>query len=139
MKSKSGYTLIEGLISMLIIGAISITTIGFASGYFKNTFNRDMQLKSVIENINTLEKVKVEVATPSQLYAFSQAHDIRIVAVGIGEVEFSTDGEMTVITDEKYGFSQKVLSNKAMLFRIEIGGDIPNTKLITIIKLEGLM
>lgn len=134
---KNGYTLIEGLISMLIVSVISITAIGFAGGYFNDTYRRDMQSKAVIENMNTLEKLKAEVATPSQLYAFSQEHDIKIVAIGIGEVEFSADGEMNVISDEKYGFSQKLLSSKPTLFRIEIGGDMPNTKFITIIRLEG--
>lgn len=134
---KNGYTLIESLISMLIISVISITAIGFASGYFKDTFRRDTQSKAVIENMNTLEKLKAEVATPSQLYAFSQTHDIKVIAVGLGEVEFSADGEMTIVSDEKYGFSQKLLNSKPNLFRIEIGGALPNTKLITIIRLEG--
>jgi cystathionine beta-lyase/cystathionine gamma-synthase len=134
---KNGYTLIEGLISMLIICVISITAIGFANGYFKETFRRDAQTRVVVENMSTLEKLKAEVATPSQLYAFSQTHNIKVIAIGLGEVKFSEDGEMIIVSDEKYGFSQKLLSNNPNLFRIEIGGDIPNTKLITIIRLEG--
>lgn len=137
MKSKSAYTLIEGLISMLIVGVVGITAIGFASGYFKDTFRRDVQTKAVIENMNTLEKVKAEVVTLSQLYTFSQEHDIKIIAVGIGEVEFSESGEINIISDEKYGFSEKVMTDEPTLFRIEIGSDTPNTKLITIIRLEG--
>lgn len=137
MKNKSAYTLIEGLMSMLIIGIISVTAIGFASGYFKDTFNRDVQTKAVIENINIVEKVKAEVVTLSQLYTFSQENDIKIIAIGIGEIEFSESGEINIISDEMYGFSQKLLTNEPMLFRIEIGGDMPNTKLITIIRLEG--
>ncbi len=100
MKKKSGYTLIEGLVSMLIIGVVGITAIGFASGYFKDTFKRDMQSKAAIANINTLETLKAEVATPSQLYTFSQEHDIKIIAIGIGEIEFSASGELNVISDE---------------------------------------
>jgi len=137
MKSKSAYTLIEGLMSMLIIGIVSVTAIGFASGYFKDTFYRDVQTKAVIENINTLEKVKAEVVTLSQLYTFSQEHNIKIIAIGIGEVSFSESGEINIISDEKYGFSEKVMTDEPTLFRIEIGGDTPNTKLITIIRLEG--
>jgi hypothetical protein len=137
MKSKSAYTLIEGLMSMLIIGMVSVAAIGFASGYFKDTFHRDVQTKAVIENINILEKVKAEVVTLSQLYTFSQEHDIKIIAVGIGEVSFSESGEINIISDEKYGFSQKVMTDESKLFRIEIGGDMPNAKLITIIRLEG--
>lgn len=137
MKTKSGYTLIEGLMSMLIIGVVGIAAIGFASGYFKDTTNRDVQTKAVIENINTLEKVKAEVVTLSQLYAFSQEHSIKIIAIGVGEIAFSESGEMQIISDEKYGFSQKLLTDDPNLFRIEIGGDKPNTKLITIIRLEG--
>lgn len=137
MKSKGAYTLIEGLISMLIVGVVGITAIGFASGYFKDTFYRDVQTKAVIENMNTLEKVKAEVVTLSQLYTFSQEHDIKIIAVGIGKVEFSESGEINIISDEKYGFSEKLMTDEPILFRIEIGGDTPNTKLITIIRLEG--
>lgn len=134
---KKGYTLIEGLISMLIVSVISITAIGFARGYFKDTFRRDTQAKAVVENMIVLEKLKAEVATPSQLYAFSQTHEIKVIAVGLGEVEFSAGGEMNIISDEKYGFSQQLQSSKPNLFRIEVGGDMPNTKLITIIRLEG--
>ena len=123
--------------SMLIIGMVSVAAIGFASGYFKDTFHRDVQTKAVIENINILEKVKAEVVTLSQLYTFSQEHDIKIIAVGIGEVSFSESGEINIISDEKYGFSQKVMTDESKLFRIEIGGDMPNAKLITIIRLEG--
>ena len=123
--------------SMLIIGIVSVAAIGFASGYFKDTFHRDVQTKAVIENMNTLEKVKAEVVTLSQLYTFSQEHDIKIIAVGIGEVELSEIGEVNIISDEKYGFSQKVMTDEPILFRIEIGSDMPNTKLITIIRLEG--
>lgn len=137
MNKKSGYTLIEGLVSMLIIGVVGITAMSFASGYFKDTYKRDIQTKAVIANINTLEKLKAEVATPSQLYTFSQEHDIKIIAIGIGEIGFSPSGEMNVISDEKYGFSQKMMSDKPTLFRIEIGGNIPNSKLIAIIRLEG--
>ena len=87
--------------------------------------------------MSTLEKLKAEVATLSQLYAFSQTHNIKVIAIGLGEVKFLEDGEMIIVSDEKYGFSQNLLSNNPNLFRIEIGGDIPNTKLITIIRLEG--
>ena len=137
MKSKGAYTLIEGLISMLIVGVVGITAIGFASGYFKDTFHRDVQTKAVIENMNTLEKVKAEVVTLSRLCAFSQEHNIKIIAIGIGEVKFSESGEINIISDEKYGFSEKVTTDEPTLFRIEIGSDTPNTKLITIIRLEG--
>ena len=137
MNTKSGYTLIEGLISILIIGVVGITAIGFASAYFKDTYYRDVQTKTVIENMNTLERLKAEVVTLSRLCAFSQEHNIKIIAVGVGEVKFSEIGEINIISDEKYGFSQKLISDEPTLFRIEIGGDIPNTKLITIIRLEG--
>lgn len=129
--------MIEGLVSMLIIGVVGMSALGFASGYFKDTFKRDIQAKAVIANINALEKLKAEVATPSQLYTFSQENEIKIIAIGIGEIEFSASGEMNVISDEKYGFSEKLMNDKLTLFRIEIGGNIPNTKLITIIRLEG--
>ncbi|NCU32084.1 MAG: type II secretion system protein [Candidatus Moranbacteria bacterium] len=137
MNKKGGYTLIEALVSMLVVSIVAMSAIAFAGGYFKTTVQRDMQIKAVFENMNTIEKLRAEVKSVPQLYDFSQGNNIKIIAIGVGEVALTQVGEtieFTVLSNENYGFSQKLLRENS-LFRIEVGGDLPNTKLITILRL----
>lgn len=135
---KKGYSLAESLIAMLIISVVSISAVYIASSYFNYTYARDIQTKQVIENINTIEQLKSEVHTLSELYNFSVAHDIRIIAVGKGEVTLvkKPDGDIAVqkISDENFGFSEILKPDN--LYRIEISGTYPNTKLTAILRLE---
>jgi len=135
---KKGYTLAEGLVSMLIISAIGVSAMYIANGYFKQTYVRDLQTTQVIENINIIEKLKSEVHTLPQLYTFAGEHDIRIVAVGVGEVTLAQkpngDIEIYKISDEGFGFSEVLKPDN--LYRIEVSETQPNTKLTAIIRLE---
>jgi hypothetical protein len=57
----------------------------------------------------------------------------------MGEVSLTQklDGgiEVEQVSDENYGFSERLQSENT-LFRIEVGGETPNTKLITVLRLE---
>ena len=136
LMNKRGYTLIEGLISMLIISVVGMTALGFVSGYQKMTFVRDRQNAAVISNMTYIEKLKAEVHTLPQLYDFSRDKNMKIIAVGVGEISFISPTTYSVLTDERYGFSEKLTTATPKLFRIELGGDIPNTRLITVLRLE---
>lgn len=133
---KYGYTLVEGLISMLIISAVGMAAIGFVGGYLKISFESDRQNAAVISNMNLIEKLKAEVHTLPQLYDFSQGKNMKIIAVGVGEIRLTSESSYTVVSYENYGFSDKLASDTHKLFRIEIGADLPNTRLVTIIRLE---
>ncbi|OQB12865.1 MAG: hypothetical protein BWY15_02014 [Firmicutes bacterium ADurb.Bin193] len=121
---------------MLIISAVGMAAIGFVGSYLKISFESDRQNAAVISNMSLIEKLKAEVHTLPQLYDFSQGKNMKIIAVGVGEIRLTSESSYTVVSDENYGFSDKLASDTPKLFRIEIGADLPNTRLVTIIRLE---
>ena len=133
---KSAFTLVESLISLLIISAVGMAVVVFSSAYLKTTFDRDVQMQTVLDNTSTVEKLKAEVKTLPQLYEFSQGKEIKITAVGIGVIEVFADGSYTVKEPESSMFSDALIPKKARLFKIEIGGSIPNTKISTVVILN---
>lgn len=133
---KSAFTLVESLVALLIISAVGMTALGFSSAYLKTTYDRDVQMSTVIANMNIAESLRAEVKTLPQLYEFSKEHEMKIIAVGIGEIILSEDGSYTVAGDESYMFSGELMPEKPNLLRIEIGGSIPNTKITTVVILQ---
>ena len=61
---------------------------------------------------------------------------MKIIAVGVGEIRLTSESSYTVVSNENYGFYDKLVSDTPKLFRIEIGADLPNTRLVNIIRLE---
>lgn len=123
---------------MLIISAIGLAAMRFAGGYYKHTYERDRQISTVIANIDIAERIKAEVRTLPQLYAFARDNPIRIIKIGSGEITLTDENgyiQCIAVSNENYGFSEK-LKVEGKLFRIEVGGELPNTKIITIIRLE---
>ena len=133
---KSAFTLVESLVSVLIISAVGMAALVFSSAYLKTTFERDMQMKSVMSNISTVEKLRAEVRTLPQLYEFSQGKEIKISAVGIGEIELNADGSFAVVNAESNTLSLSLMPNTANAFKIDIGGSEPNTKITTVVILN---
>lgn len=125
---------------MLIVSVMGVSAVNFVRGYLKTTYERDLQMKTVIANIDIAERLKAEVKTLPQLLAFSTENDIKLIAIGIGEVALTetADGiELSIISAEKHGFSERVQTSSPSTFRIVIGEDMPNTEITTIIRLEG--
>lgn len=133
---KSAFTLVESLVSMLIISAVAMAALLFSSAYLKITFERDVQTKSVMTNISTIEKLRAEVKTLPQLYEFSQGKEMKISAVGVGEIELNADGSFTVVNAESNTISESLMPKTANAFRIDIGGSAPNTKITTVVILN---
>ena len=133
---KSAFTLVESLVSVLIISAVGMAALVFSSAYLKTTFERDMQMKSVMSNISTVEKLRAEVRTLPQLYEFSQGKEMKISAVGFGEIELNADGSYTVVNAESNTLSTSLIPNTANAFKIDIGGSEPNTKITTVVILN---
>lgn len=137
--TKSGYTLVEGLISMLLISIIGLAASRFAGTYFKTAYDRDRQMASYLQNLSVIERLKAEVKTLPQLYAFSLENPIKIIAVGQGEVTLdeTADGvKVNAVSSESFTFSDKLQSGSSRLLRIEVGGDLPNSKLVAVLRLE---
>ena len=133
---KSAFTLVESLVGLLIISAVGMAAMVFASAYLKTTYDRDKQMSSVIANMNTAETLRAEVKTLPPLYVFSKDKEMKVIAVGTGEIVLSEDGTYRVVGDESYMFSNELKPEKPNLFRIEIGGSISNTKITTVVILQ---
>ena len=133
---KSAFTLVESLVSMLIISAVAMAALVFSSAYLKTTFERDVQMKSVMTNVSTIEKLRAEVKTLPQLYEFSLGKEMKISAVGIGEIELNADGSFTVVNAESNTISESLMPKTANAFKIDIGGSAPNTKFTTVVILN---
>lgn len=71
---KRGFTLIEVLVSLLIISAVGMSSIYVANGYLKNTHLRDTHAQELVRNIDTVEKLKATVKTKTELTEFADAH-----------------------------------------------------------------
>ena len=133
---KSAFTLVESLISLLIISVVGMAVVVFSSAYLKTTFDRDVQMQTVLDNISTVEKLRAEVKTLPQLYEFSKDKEIKITAIGLGVINLSEDGTFSVAEPENNAFSDNLRANKNILFKIDVGGSIPNTKISTVVILR---
>ena len=133
---KSAFTLVESLVSVLIISALGMAALVFSSAYLKTTFERDVQMKTVMSNVTTIEKLRAEVKTLPQLYEFSKEREMKISAVGIGEIELNADGSYTVINPEDNALLPSLMPETANAFKIDIGGSTPNTKITTVVILK---
>lgn len=133
---KSAFTLVESLISLLIISAVGMAVVVFSSAYLKTTFDRDVQMQTVLDNISTVEKLRAEVKTLPQLYEFSKDKEIKITAIGLGVINLSEDSTFSVVEPENNAFSDNLRANKNILFKIDVGGSIPNTKISTVVILR---
>ncbi len=133
---KSAFTLVESLISLLIISAVGMAVVVFSSAYLKTTFDRDVQMQTVLDNISTVEKLRAEVKTLPQLYEFSKDKEIKITAIGLGVINLSEESTFSVVEPENNAFSDNLTANKNILFKIDVGGSIPNTKISTVVILR---
>ena len=133
---RSAFTLVESLVSMLIISALGMTALIFSSAYLKTSYIRDVQMKTVMSNVSEIENLRAEVKTLPQLYEFSFGKEIKITAVGIGEIELNADGSYTVVNEEYNSVSPRLIPKTANAFKIDIGGSTPNTKITTVVILN---
>lgn len=136
MKKKSAFTLVETMVCLLIASAVGMAAVSFVSAYLKYTYDRDIREAAVISNMDNIEQIKAEVKTLPQLYQFTEDKEIRVIAVGIGEIALNPDGSYTVVSNENYGFSDALKSDTPNLFRIEAGGSIPHSKITAVVMLQ---
>lgn len=123
----------ETLVSLLIISAVGMASVSFVSSYMKNTVERDAENAAAISNIAIIEALKAEVTTLPQLFTFIQDKDVKVTAIGYGEVELFEDGTYLVVSPETYGFSDPLTPTKPTLFRIDVGDDTPNSNMTVVV------
>ncbi len=133
---KKAFTLIETLVSLAIISAVGMASTLFVSGYFKTTYERDMQTVSAINNLSAIEELKAGVDSLPRLYSFISGKEVKVTAIGVGEIDLHADGTYDVVAPESFGFSDSLLSDTPTLFRLDFGGDLPNTKMTAVVRIE---
>lgn len=133
---KKAFTLIENMAALLIISVIGLSATVLTSEYLKTSYERDIQMAAWQENLNTAEMLRAEVKTLPQLYEFSQGKEIKISAVGYGVIELLRDGTFTVTEPENNIFPESLRSTNANIYKVEIGGSIPNTKITSVVMLK---
>lgn len=128
---KSAFTIAESLISLLIAGMAVTASFNFISAYKRVTYERDASINALMKNIAAAESLRADDDKMHRLYELSLNNDIKITAVGIGEISVNSDGTFRVTGSDTYDFPKEIKPNEARLLKVEIGGDVPNSKIIT--------
>ena len=135
MVKRKAFTLIEALVSISIVGVLVITSVKIMSVYGKTAFDRDRNIQELTENINILEEIRENAKTLPELYALTEGRNVKISAVGIGNIELHNDGSFDITEREESILSDSILPKEANLFCVEIGNN-ENTKMITAVLIQ---
>ena len=133
---KSAFTIAESLVSLLIISMAVMASFNFISAYKKVTFERDISINALMKNITASESLRAGEDTFSRLYELSLNNEIKVTAVGTGEIQINSDGTFDVVGEEPYNLPDKLRTSEVNLLKIEIGGSIPNSKIITVVRIK---
>ena len=128
---KSAFTIAESLVALLIVTMAVMSAFNFVSVYKKVTFERDVSMNALMKNITAAESLRAGEDTLSRLYELSLTNNIKVTAVGIGEIQLNSDGTFDVIGEDSYNLPDELKSDDVKLLKVEIGGDTPNSKIIT--------
>ena len=128
---KSAFTIAESLVALLIVTMAVMSAFNFVSVYKKVTFERDVSMNALMKNIAAAESLRAGEDTLSRLYELSLTNNIKVTAVGIGEIQLNSDGTFDVIGEDSYNLPDELKSDDVKLLKVEIGGDTPNSKIIT--------
>ena len=133
---KSAFTIAESLVALLIISMAVMASFNFISAYKKVTFERDVSINALMKNITASESLRAGDDILSRLYELSLTHEIKITAVGIGEIQLNHDGTFNVIGGDTYNLPDELKPDEAKLLRVQLGGSTPNTKIITVVRVK---
>lgn len=133
---KSAFTIAESLVSLLIISAVVMTSFNFISAYQKITFERDVSMNALMKNITAAESLRAGDDTFSWLYELSLNNEIKVTAIGVGEIQLNSDGTFNITGEDSYSLPEEIKPDDAKLLRVEIGGSTPNSKIITVVRVR---
>lgn len=131
---KSAFTIAESLVALLIVSMAVITAFNFVSVYKKETFERDISINSLMVHITAAESLRAGDDIFTRLYELSLTHEMKVTAVGIGEIQINADGSFDITGEDTYNLPEELKSDEVKLLRVEFGGSIPNTKIITVVR-----
>ena len=133
---KSAFTIAESLVSLLIISMAVMASFNFISAYKKVTFERDISVNALMKSITAAESLRAGEDTISRLYELSLNNEIKVTAVGIGEIQLNSDGTFDVIGADSYCLPEEIAPDEVKLLKVEIGGSNPNSKIITVVRIK---
>ena len=133
---KSAFTIAESLVSLLIISMAVMASFNFISAYKKVTFERDVSINALMKNITAAESLRAGDDTFSRLYELSLNNEIKVTAVGIGDISLNSDGTFNVIGEDSYNLPDNLKPDEVRLLKIEIGGGNPNARIITAVRVS---
>ena len=113
-----------------------MTSFNFISAYKKVTFERDISVNALMKSITAAESLRAGDDTFSRLYELSLNNEIKVTAVGIGEIQLNSDGTFDVIGADSYCLPEEIAPDEVKLLKVEIGGSTPNSKIITAVRLK---
>lgn len=119
---KKAFSIVESLISLLVVAAVSMSTLYIIGSFEKTKLKNDRRLSSLLEIAAITEELKAE-PTLGNAFALQAAYsdfDIKIIAVGKGAVVRS-GSTISISGTESDPFSRENLKNN--LYRIVIGKD----------------
>ena len=133
---KSAFTMAETLVSLLIVSMAVMAAFNFVSTYKKITFERDVSMSALIKNITAVESLRAEDDIFPRLHELSLTHDIKVTAVGTGEIQINSDGTYNIIGEDIYNLPDELKPEDVKLLKVEIGGSTPNSKIITVVRIK---
>ena len=133
---KSAFTIAESLVSLLIISMAVMASFNFILAYKKVTFERDISVNALMKSITAAESLRAGEDTISRLYELSLNNEIKVTAVGIGEIQLNSDGTFEVIGADSYCLPEEIVPDEVKLLKVEIGGSNPNSKIITVVRIK---
>ena len=126
----------ETLISLLIVSMAVMAAFNFVSTYKKITFERDVSMSALIKNITAVESLRAEDDIFPRLHELSLTHDIKVTAVGTGELQINSDGTYNIIGEDIYNLPDELKPEDVKLLKVEIGESTPNSKIITVVRIK---
>ena len=133
---KSAFTIAESLVSLLIVSMAVMASFNFIAAYKKTNFERDVSLNMLMKNITAVESLRAGEDVLPRLHELSLSHEIKVTAVGTGEIQINSDGTFNVIGTDSYNLPDELKPNEVKLLKVEIGGSNPNSKIITVVRIK---
>lgn len=133
---KSAFTIAETLVSLLIISMAVMASFNFISAYKKTNFERDVSLNMLMKNITAAESLRAGEDILPRLYELSLNNEIKVTAVGTGEIQINPDGTFNVIREDTCNLPDEIKPDEVKLLKVEIGGSNPNSKIITVVRVS---
>lgn len=134
---KKGFTLIEGILSIMIAAFILTSSFFLIRDVKQGQFKRDQMLVSMADDISAIETLKNNVKNISDLYEFMKEHsEFKLIQIGVGEVELEKHNNTIII--KQVGEYETLLIPQLAAVRRNLFRVITDNMQCTVLLKEGL-